>query len=195
MKPLTIEELRNLEVGDWVWIVIDNEEELCCHTSYYKLDKKIHYDIGIDTLSFTGVEEDPELALSIYGTKWLAYKNKEMAESKGEIVELPCKVGDTVYIIDNDRHWAQIDMMRIYNEHNGSKKIVFEWVQLDVGVDVTEVWDDGEFDMEEIGKTVLLEKVHEERIQQLIREENLRYAQWEEEAEAERRLAELRGEK
>lgn len=91
MKPLTIEQLKSLEVGDWVWIVIDNlEEELCCHTSYYKLVKKIHYDIGIDTLSFTGVEEDPELALSIYGTKWLAYKNKEQAESKGEIVELPC---------------------------------------------------------------------------------------------------------
>lgn len=90
MKPLTIEQLKSLEVGDWVWVVIDNEEELCCHTSYYKLDKKIHYDIGINTLSFTGVEEDPELALSIYGTKWLAYKNKEEAECKGEIVELPC---------------------------------------------------------------------------------------------------------
>lgn len=81
-RPLTIDELKALEVGDWVWIVIDNEEELCCHTSYYKLDKKIHYDIGIDTLSFTGVEEGPELALSIYGTKWLAYKNKEQAEAE-----------------------------------------------------------------------------------------------------------------
>ena len=33
---------------------------------------------------------------SDYATKWLAYKNKEQSEAKGEIVELPCKLEDTV---------------------------------------------------------------------------------------------------
>lgn len=192
MKPLTIEELKSLKVRDWMWLVENGMQGMYVNLLYelYSLNSILPTGICVGAYEY-----EVNYSYSDYGKTWLAYKNKEMAESKGEIVELPCKVGDTVYIIDNDRHWAQIDMMRIYNEHNGSKKIVFEWVQLDVGVDVTEVWDDGEFDMEEIGKTVLLEKVHEERIQQLIREENLRYAQWEEEAEAERRLAELRGEK
>lgn len=114
MKPLSIEELKDLKVGDWVWVVIDNEEELCCHTSYYKLDKKIHHDTGIDSLSFTGVEEDPELALSIYGTEWLAYRNKEQAEARGEtvdyelkyralnqaVIEMCARLGDKAYIKD-----------------------------------------------------------------------------------------------
>ncbi len=191
-EPLTIDELRALKAGDWVWVIIkqpvagdfphDGRYYQSANYEFMKNKNKGHVFNG-----YSGF-----YPYSAYGTKWVAYKNKEQAEAKGEIVELPCDIDDRVYIIDNDRHWAQIDMIHIYNEHNGSKKIVFEWVQLDVGVDVTEVWDEGEFDIKEIGKTILLEKVHNERIQQLIREENLRYAQWEEESE--RRLAELKGE-
>ena len=125
--------------------------------------------------------------------QWLAYKNKEQAECKGEIVELPCKVGDYVYIIDNDRHWAKIDTIRIYDEHNGKQKIVYEWAQYDVGVDITELWDEGEFDSEEIGKTILLEKEHDEKIKELLDSENKKFEAWEQECE--RRRQELRGEK
>lgn len=81
-KPLTIDELKALEVGDWVWI-IDNDRKGYAQVEVSKaigdkgfiMPNKRSYGFGYyDT----------------YGTKWLAYKNKEMAECKGEIVELPC---------------------------------------------------------------------------------------------------------
>ena len=33
---------------------------------------------------------------------------------------------------------------------------MFTWVQYEVGVDVTECWDEGDFDIEDIGKTIFL---------------------------------------
>lgn len=185
MKPLTIEELKALEVGDWVWIV---DKEIPQYTGYYKIDL-----FAISHLHIVQGLGKTVIPFSTYGEQWLAYKNKEQAECKGEIVELPCKVGDYVYIIDNDRHWAKIDTIRIYDEHNGKQKIVYEWAQYDVGVDITELWDEGEFDSEEIGKTILLEKEHDEKIKELIDAENKKFEAWEQECE--RRRQELRGEK
>lgn len=185
MKPLTIKELKALEVGDWVWVV-DVETG---YGQYVQLTKITTAFFECLTVYCQKIFEFPH-----YGTKWLAYKNKEQAEAKGEIVEFPCKVGDYVYIVDNDRHWAKIDAIHIYEEHNGKQKIVYEWIQLDVGVDITELWDEDEFDSEEIGKTVLLEKAHEKRIKALIDEENKKFAEWEQKCGAERRLAELKGE-
>ena len=183
MKPLTIEELKSLEVGDWVWI------ELQYETGFYALVERRENDY----IEFNSAKRRGFIAWYNYGTKWLAFKNKEQAEAKGEIVELPCNVGDYVYIIDNDRHWAKIDTIRIYDEHNGKQKIVYKWAQYDVGVDITELWDEGEFDSEEIGKTILLEKEHDEKIKELIDAENKKFEAWEQECE--RRRQELRGEK
>lgn len=82
MKPLTIEELKALPVGDWVWIKHGEVE------SYFRKD------VLADNQFAT-----PHFMYSDYGTKWIAYKNKEQAETNGEWVELPCKIGDTVYYI------------------------------------------------------------------------------------------------
>lgn len=87
MKPLTIEELRSLEVGNWVWedkskvyeFIKDNTDEFVLVLCDGILDRHYYAD---------------------YGTNWLAYKNKEQAEAKGEIVE--CKAGDKVWVIDYD---------------------------------------------------------------------------------------------
>jgi len=74
MKPLTIEELKALEVGDWVWVIDKDYEEQGNYVSI--LDVAISW---LETDSINGVEafywED-------YGTKWLAYKNKEQAEAE-----------------------------------------------------------------------------------------------------------------
>lgn len=87
MKPLTIEELKALEVGDWVWIV--DKEQYCSvyaqKCDLCNIDKNgIHEDVYKYTAS-----RDYYWDYSNYGTKWLAYKNKEQAEAKGDIVELP----------------------------------------------------------------------------------------------------------
>lgn len=79
MKPLTIEQLKALEVGDWVYL-----KRMDGGVSSY-----IHIKYLFQML----------LCYEDYGKTWLVYKNKEQAECKGEIVVLPCKVGDTVYAI------------------------------------------------------------------------------------------------
>lgn len=81
MKPLTIEQLKSLEVGDWVWVV----SPMYMRGRYLQ----VHYN-GVNTIQWYGIPNDTLYMYDDYGTKWLAYKNKEQAECKGEIVELPC---------------------------------------------------------------------------------------------------------
>ena len=77
------------------------------------------------------------------------YKDKE---EQGLLIELPCKVGDTVYFPIYDYHDSAI-IETIRNEENG---VFFDWVQYEVGVDCTEVWDNGTFTLEMVGKSVFL---------------------------------------
>lgn len=102
-KPLTIEELKSLEVGDWVWIVTLQDEYRPNDVPYGEYHKIVgtlsHYYFEVNY----GVSDYYELSYSDYGTTWLAYKNKEQAEAKGEIVELPYKVGDKVYLVRGNR--------------------------------------------------------------------------------------------
>lgn len=93
MKPLTIEQLKALEVGDWVWVCgtrYDNQYACICRQNFEENYLNL-------TLTFGSNER---FSYSDYGTKWLAYKNKEQAETKGDIVELPCEIGDTVYYVE-----------------------------------------------------------------------------------------------
>lgn len=76
----------------------------------------------------------------------------EDAEEQGLLIRLPCKVGDVVYFPIYDYHdSAIIETIRI--EENG---VFYDWVQYEVGVDCTEVWDNGSFADGNIGKTVFL---------------------------------------
>lgn len=81
-KSLTIEELKSLEVGDWVWIT-DSKSKLGTYAR-----KCVCY--GDDEFRYETIETYEAYLYSNYGTKWLAYKNKEQAEAKGEVVEIPC---------------------------------------------------------------------------------------------------------
>ena len=90
MKPLTIEELKAMPVGDWVWVTTADGK----YGSYGQVCTKFDEDnFRVETIESYMVD-----AYSDYGTKWLAYKNKEQAEAKGEIGELPCKVGDIIFV-------------------------------------------------------------------------------------------------
>lgn len=83
---------------------------------------------------------------------------RQQAEYKADyllangVVVLPCKVGDTVYFDAVGYH----DSAEIDGIHIDAQGVSFTWVQYDVGVDTTELWDEGEFDSEEIGETVFL---------------------------------------
>ena len=71
----------------------------------------------------------------------------------GKIIRLPCKVGDIVYfpVCESRFDYAEIDYIHITD-----KEIIFEWVQYDRGYELTEVWDNGEFTLDDVGKTVFL---------------------------------------
>lgn len=86
-KPLTIDELKALKVGDWVWVKDTLEEK---YWRVYSNEGGRLIILASDCITDSFLYSD-------YGTKWLAYKNKEQAEANGEIVELPCSVGDTMY--------------------------------------------------------------------------------------------------
>lgn len=99
MKALSIEEVKQLKYGDWVWVVDKDDayrsgEEPC--GEYYKVSSSInHHYLEV---SSNGTNNYYKFYYEDYCKTWLAYKNKEQAECKGELVELLCKVGDAVYI-------------------------------------------------------------------------------------------------
>lgn len=79
MKPLTIEELKELKPLDYIYVV----DEIKDFSTYaYKSDMPLGSNIRFLTF-------ERDYYLNDYGTMWVAYKNKEQAEAKGEIVELP----------------------------------------------------------------------------------------------------------
>lgn len=78
------------------------------------------------------------------------------AEKDGRLVVLPCKVGDAVYFPVEGR-WDAATIDRIKIDSNG---VMFGWVQYDVGPEVNELWADGYFTADDIGKTAFL--THEE---------------------------------
>lgn len=72
------------------------------------------------------------------------------AEKDGRLVVPPCKVGDTVWI-KGDKFPAEIEEIRITDDG-----IYFAYVEYDRGYEETEVWDNCEFTLSDIGKTVFL---------------------------------------
>ena len=77
MKPLTIDELKALQVGDWVWVVDKTSEFLGERTYYSQILFNPIDDIG----AVLGSDEQHCgcYNMSNYGKTWRAYKNKEQA--------------------------------------------------------------------------------------------------------------------
>ena len=78
-----------------------------------------------------------------------ARKTAEYLLASGVVV-LPCKVGDTVWI-KGEKFPAEIE----YIKHT-EDGIYLGYVEFDRGPETTEVWADGEFMLDDIGKTVFL---------------------------------------
>ena len=73
---------------------------------------------------------------------------------KLELAYLP---GDEVYVRGQDRTcFIENVSIRKTDKADGTftREVTYEWYNLDVGVDCTEVWDDGYFTEDDIGKTV-----------------------------------------
>jgi hypothetical protein len=65
------------------------------------------------------------------------------------------------HFLPGDECWVKgqyrvcyIEDVLITTTTEGSPHIMYTWYNLDIGVDVTETWDEGDFCTEDIGKTV-----------------------------------------
>ncbi|MDE7089841.1 MAG: hypothetical protein K2O54_06950, partial [Prevotella sp.] len=78
-KPLTLNELRSLEVGDWVWVIypLGSDGEYICK-GYHSSDA--HFEESPSYKAFCS--EKRKFLYSTYGETWLAYKNKEESYGK-----------------------------------------------------------------------------------------------------------------
>lgn len=156
MKPLTIEELKKLEVGDWVWVV---EKEGAYPTHDFRGEYCRKVPPYLDGFCYGWHGNGGYYKYEDYGKKWLAYKNKEQAEAKSEIVELPCEEFIPMYFIAFGRncrpeiirshhwewkHYALIcgDDIVNYNTQNGQ---LFEY-----GVDMFSTLDEAERRIKEL---------------------------------------------
>lgn len=75
-KPLTIEELKALKAGDWVWLVADKTKGYA-----YKLEPGLCSPEKEWLMLKTYYNFRRALTYANYGIKWVAYKNKEAAEN------------------------------------------------------------------------------------------------------------------
>lgn len=80
---LTIEELRNLSIGEWVWIVVLKEDRInkAHHGKYYQIHQMLE-ELADKELWCGWQGYSTAFEYKDYGTKWLAYRNKEEAEGK-----------------------------------------------------------------------------------------------------------------
>lgn len=85
MKPLTLEQVKELKIGDWIWLISSIQYATRSKGEYRKVDA-----ITDEVVSLQGINNGVRLWCD-YGKTCLAYTNKEQAECKGEIMELPCK--------------------------------------------------------------------------------------------------------
>lgn len=76
MKPLSIKEMMNLPVGDWVYVV-----NLKTKKGTYAIMTDFNKPILADSQVYTLCPD-----YSDYNQKWIAYKNKEEYENKYETV-------------------------------------------------------------------------------------------------------------
>ena len=105
-KPLTLEEVKALEVEDWVWIdylTLPKEHNEYVLKSSQSTDSRLY-----DILDANEYGEETYLTYDSYGESWLAYRNRESAECKGTITELPCAVGDTMWLLYDPLYVADI---------------------------------------------------------------------------------------
>lgn len=68
-------------------------------------------------------------------------------------VELHFLPGDKCWV-RGQRFECIIEDIILGSEPNGDLTVTYNWYNLDIGYDTCEVWDDGDFTDEDIGKTV-----------------------------------------
>lgn len=115
--------------------------------------------IGVEKTTIEAFEKNGEIATLdkciLMGMEEL--KQYRIAEEQGLLLRLPCKVGDVVWI-KGDKFPAEILAVSLDEEG-----MFFEYVEYDRSYEITEVWDSGNFSVEDIGEIVFLTKAEAEK--------------------------------
>lgn len=94
MKALSIRKLKGIKAGDWVWIKgIKGDDTLINlyeNGAYYQVAavSSEYKDSNFEAVSMFPAFRTI-LNYADYGKTWFAYKNREQAECKGKLIELP----------------------------------------------------------------------------------------------------------
>lgn len=147
MKPLSIEEIKQLKENEWLYIVSDIYK-----TTYWNV-----FFINTDFIIMYTPYDSKQFKFEEYGKTWLAYKNKEQAECKGVLKSLICDIGDKVYIVNKDNTYRPIDEGIVDNIIIYDQNIIYEWTSYDYACETIELWDEGDFTADDLGKSVFLD--------------------------------------
>lgn len=122
MKPLTIDEIKALTPNDWIWIQFGNSGR------YYEIFK-----ITENCLHTW----DEDFTFSDYGTKWIAYQNKEQATQNEQCVICHCDISSELPKIDKygnmyctncyEKKSSQEDAECILTAIKKEKGLFFSW--------------------------------------------------------------------
>lgn len=72
-------------------------------------------------------------------------------------LDIPVNIGDSIFLFDEARPEAEVADITVSFESGREKPIIIiGWAQYDVGPDITELWDEGEVDLDDLGTTFWL---------------------------------------
>lgn len=72
-------------------------------------------------------------------------------------LDIPVSMGDSIFFFDEARPEAEVTDITVSFESGREKPIItIGWAQCDVGPDITELWDEGEVDLDDLGTTFWL---------------------------------------
>ena len=105
-KPLTIEQLKALQVGDWVWIKFEEDNPI---DKRYASQERYFQIIEPENDTAIRFNNYVPMQYADYGTKWTAYKNKEEAEGVDDIereaqIAMAKNIFQEMYDIVNESH-------------------------------------------------------------------------------------------
>lgn len=162
MKALTIEEIKQLEKDDWLYLI--RTEPYDKREKYYKINRKNQNSL----VFYCGSGNEIAFSYEDYGKTWLAYKNKEQAECKGVLKSLICDIGDKVYIVKKICDCFSIDDGIIECITIIGNTIYYRWNSYDYRGEQIELWDEGEFTADDLGKSIFLNyKQAEQKLKEL----------------------------
>lgn len=72
-------------------------------------------------------------------------------------LNIPVNIGDSIFFFDEARPEAEVTDITVSFEKGREKPtIIIGWAQYDIGPDITELWDEGDVDLDDLGITFWL---------------------------------------